>query len=57
MPDGPFEDAAELTILIEAASAFQTLIRTGNCAKYQRAVRRAVLLARFMGLLPYVPEE
>jgi aspartyl-tRNA(Asn)/glutamyl-tRNA(Gln) amidotransferase subunit A len=33
MPDGPFEDAAELTILIEAASAFQTLIRSGNCAK------------------------
>jgi aspartyl-tRNA(Asn)/glutamyl-tRNA(Gln) amidotransferase subunit A len=33
MPDGPFEDAAELTILIEAASAFESLIRTGNCAK------------------------
>jgi len=33
MPEGPFEDAAELTILIEAASAFQTLIRSGNCAK------------------------
>jgi aspartyl-tRNA(Asn)/glutamyl-tRNA(Gln) amidotransferase subunit A len=33
LPDGPFEDAAELTILIEAASAFQTLIRSGDCAK------------------------
>ena len=33
MPDGPFEDAAELTILIEAASAFQTLIRSGDCAR------------------------
>ncbi len=32
MPDGPFEDAAELTILIEAASSFQKLIRTGDCA-------------------------
>lgn len=33
MPDGPFEQAAELTILIEAASAFQTLIDAGECAR------------------------
>ncbi|MGI9072575.1 MAG: amidase [Bryobacteraceae bacterium] len=33
LPDGPFEQAAELTILIEAASAFQSLIDTGECAK------------------------
>jgi aspartyl-tRNA(Asn)/glutamyl-tRNA(Gln) amidotransferase subunit A len=33
LPDGPFEDAAELTILIEAASSFQKLIQTGDCAK------------------------
>jgi aspartyl-tRNA(Asn)/glutamyl-tRNA(Gln) amidotransferase subunit A len=32
MPDGPFEDAAELTILIEAASSFEKLIHTGECA-------------------------
>lgn len=32
-PDGPYEDAAELTILIEAASSFQKLIETGDCAK------------------------
>jgi small subunit ribosomal protein S18 len=31
--------------------------RTGNCAKFQRAVRRAVLRARFMGLLAYVNRE
>jgi small subunit ribosomal protein S18 len=31
--------------------------RTGNCAKYQRAVRRAVLRARFIGLMQYVSEE
>ncbi len=31
--------------------------RTGNCAKYQRAVRRAVLRARFIGLMQYVNEE
>jgi aspartyl-tRNA(Asn)/glutamyl-tRNA(Gln) amidotransferase subunit A len=33
LPEGPFEDAAELTILIEAASAFQGLIHSGGCAK------------------------
>jgi aspartyl-tRNA(Asn)/glutamyl-tRNA(Gln) amidotransferase subunit A len=33
MPDGPFEEAAELTILMEAASAFRDLIRSGDCAK------------------------
>src|SRR6185437_1835864 len=32
-PDGPFEDAAELTILIEAASAFETMVHTGTCAQ------------------------
>ena len=31
--------------------------RTGNCAKYQRAVRRAVLRARFIGLMQYVSDE
>ena len=33
MPDGPFEEAAELTILMESASAFQKLIQIrGDCA-------------------------
>jgi aspartyl-tRNA(Asn)/glutamyl-tRNA(Gln) amidotransferase subunit A len=30
-PDGPFEEAAELTILIEAASYFEHLIQSGDC--------------------------
>ncbi len=30
-PDGPFEEAAELTILMEAASAFEHLIHSGKC--------------------------
>src|ERR1700761_2623564 len=30
-PDGPFEEAAELTILIEAASYFGQLIQSGHC--------------------------
>jgi len=28
--------------------------RSGNCARHQRSVKRAVKRARFMGLLPYV---
>jgi Asp-tRNA(Asn)/Glu-tRNA(Gln) amidotransferase A subunit family amidase len=32
IPDGPFEDAAELTILMEAASSFRNLIHSGSCA-------------------------
>jgi aspartyl-tRNA(Asn)/glutamyl-tRNA(Gln) amidotransferase subunit A len=33
LPDGPFEDAAELTILMEAASAFDDMVHTGTCAQ------------------------
>lgn len=32
-PDGPFEEAAELTILMEAASSFHQLIHSGDCQK------------------------
>lgn len=33
IPDGPYEEAAELTILMEAASSFQELISSGRCAE------------------------
>jgi aspartyl-tRNA(Asn)/glutamyl-tRNA(Gln) amidotransferase subunit A len=33
LPDGPYEEAAELTILMEAASSFQELITSGRCAE------------------------
>jgi len=33
LPDGPFEEAAELTILMEAASAFSELLDSGRCAE------------------------
>jgi Asp-tRNA(Asn)/Glu-tRNA(Gln) amidotransferase A subunit family amidase len=32
-PEGPYEEAAELTILIEAAASFQQLIHSGRCAE------------------------
>lgn len=33
VPDGPYEEASELVILIEAASAFHDLIQSGRCAE------------------------
>jgi aspartyl-tRNA(Asn)/glutamyl-tRNA(Gln) amidotransferase subunit A len=33
IPDGPYEEAAQLVILIEAASAFSGLIESGRCAQ------------------------
>lgn len=33
IPDGPYEQAAELTILIEAVAAFQDLIASGRCSE------------------------
>jgi aspartyl-tRNA(Asn)/glutamyl-tRNA(Gln) amidotransferase subunit A len=33
IPDGPWEEAAELVILIEAASAFYDLVQSGRCAE------------------------
>jgi aspartyl-tRNA(Asn)/glutamyl-tRNA(Gln) amidotransferase subunit A len=33
IPDGPYEEAAQLTILMEAASAFQDLITSGRCSE------------------------
>src|SRR5215469_5071586 len=39
-PDGPYEEAAELTILMEAASAFQDLISSGRCAELVDPVGR-----------------
>ena len=35
VPDGPYEEAAELIILIEAASAFSDLIESGRCSELE----------------------
>jgi hypothetical protein len=32
-PDGPFEETAKLTILMEAASYFEQLLHSGDCNK------------------------
>ena len=33
LPDGPFEEAAELVILMEAAASFSELLQSGRCAE------------------------
>ena len=33
VPDGPYEEVAELTILIEAVSSFEELIHSGRCSE------------------------
>jgi len=52
-----YKDLKTLRTMIDREGRILARRKTGNCAKYQRAVRRAVLRARYMGLLPYVPEE
>lgn len=52
-----YKDLKTLRQMIDREGNMLPRRKTGNCAKYQRAVREAVLRARFIGLLPYVAEE
>jgi len=52
-----FKDMRTLRTMINREGHILSRRRTGNCAKYQRAVRQAVLRARFIGLLAYVAED
>jgi len=52
-----YKDLKTLRQMIDREGNLLSRRKTGTCAKYQRAVRDAVLRARFMGLLPYVAEE
>ena len=52
-----FKDLRTLRSMLDREGHILSRRRTGSCAKYQRAVRRAVMRARFIGLLAYVPEE
>ena len=52
-----YKDLKTLRLMVSRTSTIIGRRRTGSCAKYQRAVKEAVLRARFMALLPYVPEE
>jgi small subunit ribosomal protein S18 len=52
-----FKDMRTLRTMVNREGHILSRRRTGNCAKYQRAVRQAVLRARFIGLLAYVAED
>lgn len=52
-----YKDLKTLRSMVDREGQILSRRRTGNCAKYQRAVRRAILRARFVGLLPYVSED
>ena len=52
-----YKDVRTLRQMIDREGKIVARRRTGNCARYQRAVRRAVMRARFIGLLPYVSED
>lgn len=52
-----YKDVKTLKQLIDREGRILPRRRTGTSAIYQRAVRKAVLRARFIGLLPYTAEE
>ncbi|APZ90435.1 30S ribosomal protein S18 [Fuerstiella marisgermanici] len=52
-----YKDLKTLRNLIDREGRILPRRRTGTSALYQRAVRKAVLRARFIGLLPYVSDD
>ncbi|MCA9055769.1 MAG: 30S ribosomal protein S18 [Planctomycetaceae bacterium] len=52
-----YKDVKTLKGLVDRQGRILPRRRTGTSAIYQRAVREAVLRARFIGLLPYVSDE
>ena len=52
-----YKDIKTLKTLVDREGRILPRRRTGTSALYQRAVREAVLRARFMALMPYVAEE
>jgi small subunit ribosomal protein S18 len=52
-----YKDLRTLRSLVDREGNIISRRKTGTSAKYQRAVRLAILRARFMALLPYVAEE
>ena len=52
-----YKDVKTLRQLVDREGRIMPRRRTGTSALFQRAVRKAVLRARYIGLLPYVAEE
>jgi small subunit ribosomal protein S18 len=49
-----YKDIATLSKLTTQQGKLFSRKRSGNCAAHQRSCRRAIKLARYMSLLPYV---
>ena len=52
-----YKDVKLLKQMVDREGRIMPRRRTGTSALFQRAVRKAVLRARFIGLLPYVSDE
>lgn len=52
-----YKDVKTLRQLVDREGRISPNRRTGTSAIYQRAVRKAILRARFIGLMPYVADE
>ncbi len=52
-----YKDIKTLKQLVDRGNRILPRRRTGTSAIYQRAVRKAVMRARFIALLPYVGED
>jgi small subunit ribosomal protein S18 len=52
-----YKDVKLLKQLVDREGRIMPRRRTGTSAIYQRAVREAVLRARFIGLMPFVADE
>jgi len=49
-----YKDVATLQKLLTQHGKMFSRKRSGNCARHQRSVKRAIKRARFLALLPYV---
>ena len=52
-----YKDMRTLKVMITRNGNVIARRRTGNCSKFQKAVKQAILRARFMGLLSYVDRD
>ena len=52
-----YKDAPKLQSYISDRGKIQPRRRTGVCAKHQRSLAVAIKRARYIALLPYVPEH
>jgi small subunit ribosomal protein S18 len=54
MREVDYKDIDTLNKLTSAQGKLFSRKRSGNCARHQRAMKRAVKRARFVALMPYV---